>query len=188
MTNFEEYFRAASENLGIRLAQESRAAHSRQYLAEQERARKQPYIDMGNAKYRGIISEVIKKLENAGIPEDNELYDKTTKCWTIHPLEDKRRPFYGMRIVSPELTIWQKHDGNSVSYNNRPLRVADLTDYPDVRTIKLAESEPNLYYNPRTSGLFLSEKYLNYDDYIQPQIDIVEWLAKATAAKVRGLV
>lgn len=188
MTNFEEYFRAASENLGKRLAQESWAAHSRQYLAEQERARKQPYIDMGNAKYRGIISEVIKKLENAGIPEDNELYDKTTKCWTIHPLEDKRRPFYGMRIVSPELTIWQKHDGNSVSYYNRPLRVIDLTDYPDVNEIKIKESGPNLYYNHRTTGLYVSEEYLDYDDNIQSKIDIVEWLANAAAAKVRGLV
>lgn len=188
MTNFEEYFRSASADLGKRLEEERSAERTRQYLAEQERARKQPLIDMGNAKYRVIISEVINKLQTARIPLDNEPYDKTTKCWTIHPLEDKRRPFFGMRIISPELTIWQRHDGNSVSYNNRPLRVADLTDYPDVRTIKLAESEPNLYYNPRTSGLFLSEKYLNYDDYIQPQIDIVEWLAKATAAKVRGLV
>ena len=93
-----------------------------------------------------------------------------------------------MKIVSPENTIWQRHYHNGVSYTDRALRVVDLTEYPAKSPIMVSQTGANLYYNPQTSGLYLSDRFLDVDYYVQPQIDIVEWLARATAAKVRGLI
>lgn len=211
MTDFNSLFQQENAELIRRREQDAQAARDLERFQQQERARKQPYIDQGNRLYVNTVTHVINALRQHGVPMQKERglkfafwelrtpkYNNPADDYYGGPLDtninndwpQQRLSFYGMRVFSSEITQWGHLSigiyGESEPQN--PLKVVDLTEYPTGQdTIALADDNPNLYYNPGTNQIFLSELSKSYDDKYKPQIDIISWLAKATVAKIHGL-